>query len=105
MSDFETLSDKASALVAHRLTFDLDMIRYEYQRLEEVYREPPHLVCTVEWTHHIDGKNLKLVELFERFGKDESSQFTAHRASEDVGMMIEICKRYTPLREAFESIP
>ncbi len=98
---FQLLSNRAKAIVAHRLTFDLDMVSYEYQRLGQVYKPPSRKVCTIEWTAHLTGKNLKLVDLFAKYGKGE---FTAHRASEDVSMMVELCKQFKPLRRALQSI-
>ena len=98
---FQQLANRATAIVAHRLTFDLDMLDYEYQRLGKQFKPPLHKVCTIEWTAHLTGKNLKLVDLFKQYGKGEH---TAHRASEDVSMMIDLCKRFKPLRKGLQSL-
>jgi DNA polymerase III epsilon subunit-like protein len=76
---------KAEALCGHNVTFDIDVINTEFDRLER--KRPPWprretWTCTVEQTMHLKGHRLSLEVLHEElFGEKIVS---AHRAKADV---------------------
>jgi DNA polymerase-3 subunit alpha len=71
----------ASVVVAHNLSFDLDMMRNEFRRANAEFSEPPEGICTVEATEWLKGYRLNLSALHEHlFGTPFSG---AHRARTD----------------------
>lgn len=71
-------------VVAHNLSFDVTILRYELQRLGRVtsFPWPPEQICTVEATMGLKGYRLKLGDLYELLmGKPMKE---AHRAIVDV---------------------
>lgn len=72
-------------VVAHNLSFDMDMVNFEMQRAEVTVNWPKQRVCTVEATEHLRGRRLKLIELHGLlFGEPFEN---AHRAENDVRPM------------------
>ena len=76
------LIENATAVVAHNLNFDIQMIEFEFQRLGVEIKWPNQKICTVEKTEHIEGYRLSLSNLHEKlFGEKFEG---AHRAGVDV---------------------
>jgi DNA polymerase III epsilon subunit-like protein len=74
---------KASPMViAHNLSFDMDMVDVEFERLNDKVEWPKRKVCTVEQTIHLRGRRLNLTNLHSFLFPGET--FTAHRAINDV---------------------
>lgn len=85
---FRELLARADVVVAHNLTFDVDMVEVECERLQEAITWP-RKVCTVEQTVHLRGYRLSLGALHEEllgapFGG-------AHRARVDVEALVRCC--------------
>lgn len=81
--------NRASALIAHNLSFDMEMTEIEFERLGLQIMWPPRLICTVEQTIHLKGFRLNLSGLHE-FLFDEPMK-EAHRAKVDVVSMLRCC--------------
>ena len=84
-SQIETFVNRADRWVAHNLSYDLQMLKFEIQRCDKtilrVFKNVD-LLCTVEQTEHIKGHRLKLTDLHEYlFGEPFKG---AHRAKVDV---------------------
>lgn len=94
LSDFFLGERKA---YAHNMSFDLQMMGFEMERLEKTCKFPwvPDPICTVEKTYKFKNHRLKLIELYEYlFGKTFEG---AHEAMNDVEALsecvIELIKR------------
>lgn len=90
-----TMMEKCDRVVAHNLTFDMDVVNYEVERFEGSFKWPKRKICTVEATEHLKGHRLSLTALHtELFGSGFPS---AHRARFDVYALarcyIELLKR------------
>jgi DNA polymerase III epsilon subunit-like protein len=74
---------KGDVVIAHNLSFDMDMIDNEMKRCGLPPVEwPKRRICTVEQTRHLKGFNLNLGALHEHlFGVKHEN---AHRAEADV---------------------
>lgn len=71
-------------LVGHNISFDVDMLKFELQRIGREFKFPwpfKH-VCTVELSEHYEGRRLKLIDLHERLTGEKFDN--AHRAKADV---------------------
>lgn len=75
-----------TGVVAHNLSFDMDMVELEYQRSSRTIRWPACRLCTVEQTVHLVGHRLTLTKLHELLF-DESFK-DAHRAGVDTQALI-----------------
>lgn len=89
---------KADYIVAHNVFFDLSMVRNELKRIKDedftaddwIDWKSKKNICTVECTHYIKNKRIKLSTAYEHFtGKTPQ---VAHRAINDVETMLEIVK-------------
>lgn len=79
---------QAGVVVAHNLSFDIDIVNFEFQRMETVFDWPANRLCTVEATEHYKGRRLKLAELHEHlFGEGFEG---AHRGRADVEALARI---------------
>jgi len=79
-----------SLVFAHNLSFDMDMVDIEFERLEQKIAWPRRL-CTVEQTIHLRGHRLSLTKLHEHLFKTPFSG--AHRAKVDVAALVRcICE-------------
>lgn len=79
-------------LVAHNISFDKSLLRYELQRLgkELNFPWPPEQLCTIERSMHFKNKRLNLSALHEHlFGVKFEG---AHRAREDVMALLRCYK-------------
>lgn len=74
--------EKADAVVAHNLSFDMSLVAFDCHRCGFDIRFPERLICTVEENEWIKGHRLKLMDLHEHlFGEGFPA---AHRARNDV---------------------
>jgi DNA polymerase III epsilon subunit-like protein len=88
--DVKDVMAAADRLVAHNLTYDLQVLRFEAERLGDDLPVPDDLLCTVEATIHYRGFRLSLTRLYEHlFGE---TFVDAHRAKSDV-MALMRCYR------------
>lgn len=88
------IMNHADRWVAHNLAYDLQIMKFEAQRLGKTLTAP-QLLCTVEQTEFIKGYRLSLNELHEYlFGEPFKG---AHRAKVDVQALyrcyVELIKR------------
>jgi DNA polymerase III alpha subunit (gram-positive type) len=88
---------KANVVVAHNLSFDMEMIDNEFKRSDTVMPWPKRKICTVEQTRHLKGFNLSLDNLY--LALFETGRETAHRAEVDV---MDLAKCYFELRKRKE---
>lgn len=80
--DIVKLIESSDRVVAHNLSFDMDMIDTELRRIDRKVNWPKDKVCTVEATEHFTGKRLNLGDLHKYlFGEPFEG---AHRAEVDV---------------------
>lgn len=86
-SEIKELIESVDEVIAHNLTFDMDMINIEFQRLNnQVVKWPLLWTCTIEQSIHYQGKRLNLGALHEHlFGEKFVG---AHRAKIDVEALI-----------------
>lgn len=74
--------------IAHNVSFDMEMIDMEYERLGRSITWP-RAICTVEATAHIKGGRLSMTKLHKYlFDKDFPD---AHRAKPDTQALIRCC--------------
>lgn len=96
VADFFFGTDK---MVAHNISYDRDMLKYELMRLNKVLNFPWPMthICTIEKTMKYKGHRLNLSALHEHlFGAKFEG---AHRAETDVRAMIR-CYKEIVKREA-----
>lgn len=80
--------EDAPFVVAHNLSFDMEMLDIEFERLNERLEWPPGF-CTVEQTIHLRGFRLGLSALHELlFGEPFAD---SHRAKPDVLALTRCC--------------
>jgi len=91
------LIEAANAVVAHNLSYDFDVINFEFKRLYKLdyVQWPMTRICTVQETEWYKGYRLSLTALHEHlFDKGFPS---AHRAKDDVMALtrcyLELLKR------------
>lgn len=77
---------KADVVVGHNLSFDMEMIDLEMERLSVALAWPRQKVCTVEQTVHHFGRRIALGELYRVLTGEEHTN--AHRALGDVDATI-----------------
>ncbi len=83
----------AASVIAHNLSFDMDMVEVEFERLGRKIAWPKKRICTVEQTIHFRGHRLNLTKLYNLLFPGES--FVAHRAESDVVALTRIaCELY-----------
>lgn len=80
----------ADVMVAHNLSFDLQILTSEFLRADTADVKFPRGICTVEATEHLLGYRLKL-SLLHRHLFDEDMT-GAHRASADVRALLRCYK-------------
>lgn len=93
ISDFFLGED---TFVAHNMPFDRSLLLFELQRMGKEYHFPwpSNHVCTVELSRQINGKYMKLTDLYKYlFGRDPQQ---THRALDDCEILLEV---YTELNE------
>lgn len=82
---FQEFVRGATEIVAHNLTFDMDMVDLESRRLGVEFVWPMHKVCTAEATEHIAGRRMKLIDLHEHLFGERFED--AHLAQNDVAAL------------------
>lgn len=93
---YPLLCDKiigCDTLIAHNLQFDVSMLGNELMRINRLARFPwpPKHICTVESTMHIEGRRLKLSDLYYKAtGRNIEG---AHKAANDVAALVD-CVRW-----------
>lgn len=81
--------EAAPMIVAHNLSFDMEMIDLELERMGVKVRWPRRKICTVEQTIYVRGHRLNLSALHEMLFKEKFSG--AHRAKVDVQALLRCC--------------
>lgn len=84
---------QADAVVAHNLSFDKSMVKYDLQRIDQTLADvawPLIEICSVEQSAEFFGQNMKLQTLYERLVGDYVQK---HRALDDVKLMFQVCKK------------
>lgn len=101
LPDLKKFFAQADAAVAHNLSFDEGMLRYDLERLGLDLSSicfPELRICTVEQTFPEFGRRMKLIELYEFYvGPYEQK----HRAMDDVMVLDAVCQK-TGVYQAFE---
>lgn len=78
--------ETAPLVIAQNLSFDMEMLGVEFERLGQQIAWPRKKICTVEQTVHLRGYRLNLSDLHENlFGERFEG---AHRAKNDVLAML-----------------
>jgi DNA polymerase-3 subunit alpha (Gram-positive type) len=79
-------------IYAHNCSFDINMLVNELTRYDLQYKFPwpSRQRCTVEISHPIKNKRLKLIDLYEM--ATGSRNFRAHRALDDTKALAKIVK-------------
>tara|TARA_R110000824_G_scaffold15883_3_gene66577 strand:+ start:14737 stop:15273 length:537 start_codon:yes stop_codon:yes gene_type:complete len=80
--DIISLVQEADSIVAHNLSYDLDIVNFEMDRCDKKAKWPLCRICTVEETEWLKGHRLKLADLFEHLTNEQFKD--AHRARNDV---------------------
>lgn len=78
--------ETADAVLAHNLSFDTEMLDFEYERLDKRLEWPALRICTVEQTVHLMGYRLSLTALHDLLFKEPFPE--AHRARTDVTALL-----------------
>lgn len=86
--DVAKVFEGAEYFIAHNAPFDKRILMFELQRLEkvDVFPMPPNTVCSIAEYRHLYGRNMKLIELYERFVGEKLAQ--THRALEDCQALL-----------------
>ena len=89
LPELRALMARAHQLVAHNVSFDTALIRYELMRCRcDDFPWPEQTLCTVSEYMHEFGRRPRLTELYEKkIGKPLDQK---HRAMSDVQAVIEI---------------
>ena len=87
---FGIIEDKSvDIVIAHNLSFDMEMMDIEAERLDRAITWPKRRECTVEATIYYNGYRLNLMHLHETlFGEGFEE---AHRAKADTQALIRCC--------------
>lgn len=84
------LIKNSPCVIAHNLSFDMEMLEIEMKRCDIALEWPRRKICTVEATVHRKGYRLNLNALHELLCGEPFQG--AHRAKVDVMALIECCK-------------
>jgi DNA polymerase III epsilon subunit-like protein len=89
------LIEEAPMVISHNLSFDMEIVDIEFERLKGQLNWPIRRVCTVEATLYLNGFRLNLTKLHSLLFKEEFEN--AHRAESDVMALnrcaVELYKR------------
>ncbi len=92
---FHSFIETAPGVLAHNLSFDMEIIDLEFERRGMKVEWPATRICTVEQTVHLKGYRLSLAGLHELLFGEEFPK--AHRAKNDVMALtrcaVELFKR------------
>jgi DNA polymerase III epsilon subunit-like protein len=80
-------------LIGHNISFDMNMLKFEMQRLGRTTQFPwcPIQICTMNQTKSLAGYNLNLSKLYDHLFKEEFKD--AHRAMADVEALTRIVRK------------
>lgn len=81
-NDILNVIENSPMIVAHNLSFDMEIIDIEFERLNQKVKWPMRRVCTVEATMYLKGFRLSLTKLHSLLFNEEFEN--AHRAESDV---------------------
>lgn len=84
------LQRKEEPVIAHNLSFDIEMMEIEADRINKKINWPARRICTVEQTVHLKGFRLNLSALHQHFFDEPFDG--AHRAKVDVMALLRCCK-------------
>lgn len=81
-----------SYIVGHNISFDVDMLTFELKRIGKLLNFPWPMVhiCTVEASEHLEGRRMKLADLYKHL--TGNTLVDAHRARNDVMATYECLK-------------
>jgi DNA polymerase III epsilon subunit-like protein len=82
------LIERSPAVIAHNLSFDVDMLEIEADRLGRTIKWPEK-ICTIEQTIFLKGFRLSLGDLYEMLFDERFPG--AHRAKADTQALTKIC--------------
>lgn len=82
----KTFIEEAPAVLAHNLSFDMEVLDLEMERLNRSISWPKMRICTVEQTVHLKGFRLSLSGLHDHLFNETFPE--AHRAKNDVIAMV-----------------
>jgi DNA polymerase III epsilon subunit family exonuclease len=89
LGEIEEAFGGADLLIAHNAPFDVSCLQYELDRCARTcFPWPKETICTVQEYYHIEGRRLKLTELYLKKVGRELHQ--SHRALDDVLALVEI---------------
>lgn len=88
LPQIQLLFDKADAVIAHNLPFDMALVTLDADRYQAIINWPRHKMCTVQLYAEEWGRRPKLLELYERILGRPLAQ--THRALDDVMALAEI---------------
>lgn len=80
--------EKAPVVIAHNLSFDVDMLEIEADRLKRTIKWPEK-ICTIEQTIFLKGFRLSLGDLYEMLFEERFPG--AHRARADTEALTKVC--------------
>ena len=80
--DIREFIEAAPMIIAHNLSFDMEIVDIEFERLKGQLNWPLRRVCTVEATLFLNGFRLSLTKLHQLLFGEEFEN--AHRAGSDV---------------------
>jgi DNA polymerase III alpha subunit (gram-positive type) len=85
VQELQQLFNSVDAIVAHNVTYDINVVTFEFLRQGE---SPifPRAICTVEATEHFKGHRLRLADLYTYLFEETFEG--AHRAEQDVDAMV-----------------
>lgn len=81
--------ESAPAVIAHNLSFDMEMMDIECERVGQKINWPRTKICTVEQTEWVRGYRLSLSALHEMLFWEKFEG--AHRANVDVAALLRCC--------------
>jgi DNA polymerase III alpha subunit (gram-positive type) len=85
--EIRTAIEAAPRVMAHNLSFDIEMVDLEFARLSGgPINWPRRKICTAEATLHLKGYRFKLQGLYEHLFEETFPE--AHRARNDVHAML-----------------
>jgi DNA polymerase III epsilon subunit-like protein len=93
--DVKAMIESSQLVIAHNLSFDMEMVDLEFERLGQKPSQWPHPFCTVEQTVYLKGTRLSMMSLHKYLFEEEFKD--AHRAAADgkalVRCSLELYKR------------
>jgi DNA polymerase-3 subunit epsilon len=85
-SRIKALIEGSQAVLAHNLSFDMEMLDFEFERLGQSLTWPAIKICTIEQTSHLQGFRMNLSMLHQHLLGFR--HVDAHRAMADVKALL-----------------